>query len=477
MILENAPHTKVIWSFSSQVLDADLARRIADEKVTSLRLVYHGDAEERIPKFIEDFCKAHDATKGESAAIMVDLSEGARAHIVALSEPVEVQFGEKITFAPKSAADSKARFAVQVRYWEGLFRPGAMVYMGYGLVVLKTIEVSDRLVTLEVVMGGQIFPDMEIHIPETRAKRSLESFDEGLLKKLVERHVEYIVVPGVKDVNEIHAFKAKMEKVSATPPWILLRVDSVKIYEKLDQLLPHVDGVLISRRELALTTNPATIPMMTKEIIQKANDFAKIVVTASEMLGSMRHGPTPTRAEVSDIANAIHDGSDALVLSEEVTHGRFGVRALGVIHRIIEDTEKIRGADLNWVKVSPSIESEMDAIAYGAYTTAERVGAKAIVCLTKAGNTALRLASFRAPVPIVAVTFDPDVARRLRLVRGVQALVLDGNPAIGEVLPLVNDKLIRDSWLTAGDKIVFVSITLSSVGTKGSNLFTVQQLI
>ena len=225
-----------------------------------------------------------------------------------------------------------------------------------------------------------------------------------------------------------------------------------------------------------MTVNPAIIPMITKEINQIADDHAKIVLTASEMLGSMRRGATPTRAEVSDIANAIHDGSDALVLSEEVAHGPFAVQALGVIDRIILDTEKPTSSELNWMKLSPTIESIMDAVAYHAYRTAERVGAKAIVCVTRGGNTALKLASFRAPVPVIAVTFDKRVAKKLSLARGVQPLVLHVDPNFGEVLTEVNDQLIRQSWLKSGDKIIFVSITISSVSAKGSNLCTVHRL-
>lgn len=477
VILENAPHTKVVWSFSSQVLDGDLAKRIADERVSAVRLVHHGDAEDRIPRFIDDFHACHDENKGPQAAIMVDLSEGARAHITGLSETIEVQHGQKLRFIDNKATPAKGDIVVQARRWDGLFRVGVSVYIGYGQVVLKVTDVSKDSVNLEVVQGGQIFADSEIHVPETRAKRSLASFDKGLLQKLCDRGVEYLVLPGITDPAEIESFRATLTKMSKNPPpWLILRIDSKSVYEKLDELIPIVEGLLISRRELALTTSPATIPMLTKEIIQKSNDYAKPVVTASEMLGSMRRGPTPTRAEVSDIANAIHDGSDALMLSEEVTHGRFGSRALGVMHSIITDTEKTRSNDLNWMKVVPSIETEMDAVAFNAYTTAERVGAKAIVCVTKEGNTALRLASYQPPVPIIAVTFDAAVAKKLSLVRGVQALVLDQDPGIGEVLPRVNTTLTSNSWLKPGDKIIFVAITLSPVSTKGSNLFTVQQL-
>ena len=475
MIQENAPHTKIIWSFSSRVLDEELAQRIAHEKVDGVRLAFHGDSEDRIPKFIEQFRKAHNPQKTDQAAIMVDLSDGARAQVAELQEAKEILFGNLVTMAPVGSK-TDAHFKVQCRTWEGIFRDGAMVYMGYGHVVMKVKDVSKEQVTLEVIQGGTIFPSMDIHIPETRARRSLDSIDDIHLQKICDLHIEYVVLPGIREAKEIETFKARLTKFTKDRPWLVLRIDSMDVYNKLDELLPLVDGILISRRELALTTNPATIPMLTKEINQKADDHAKIVLTASEMLGSMRRGPTPTRAEVSDIANAINDGSDALVLSEDVANGPYAVQALRVMDRIILDTEKRSASELNWLKVSPSVDTGMDAIAYNAYLTAERVGAKAIVCVTKEGNTAMRLASFRAPVPVIAVTFSERVAKKLSLARGVQALVLKMDPNIGEVLPIVNEQLVRQSWLKPGDKIVFVSITISSVSAKGSNLFTVQEL-
>lgn len=477
VILENTSHTKIVWSFSSQVLDRELANRVANEHVAAVRLVYHGDQEDRIAKFIDDFYASfRKDSQRPQAAVMVDLSEGARAQIIGLAESIEVQHKETLTFWHKKSDDKPKSFTVQARAWDGLFRENAMVYIGYGLVVLKVKQLAKDHVTLEVIQGGHIFPDSEIHIPETRAKRTLNSFDRNLLQKILDRNISYIVLPGIIDATEIQSFRDQINQMTKNPPWLILRIDSKAVYERLDVLIEAVEGLLISRRELALTASPATIPMLTKEIIQKSNNYAKLVVTASEMLGSMRRGPTPTRAEVSDIANAIHDGSDALMLSEEVTHGRFGQRALGVMHSVISDTEKQHISELNWMKLSPDIETEMDAVAFNAYKTAERVRAKAIVCMTKSGNTALRLSSYQPPVPIIAVTFQPEVAKRLSLVRGVQSVVLGTDPEIGQVLPSVNDKLVKDSWLKPGDKIVFVSVTLSPVSMKSSNLFTVQQL-
>src|SRR5690606_12790690 len=184
-----------------------------------------------------------------------------------------------------------------------------------------------------------------------------------------------------------------------------------------------------------------------------------------------------TRAEVSDIANAVTDGSDAVVLTEEIPYGSHAVRAIRLMRKIVEDVEQRNIVQPNWTKREPEIREEMDAVAFGAYRTAQRVGAKAIVCLTREGNTAVKLASFRARKPILAVTFSDAVLRRLALVRGVDGVLLDADPLIDDVLAVVNDRLVRDSWLKPGDKYVFVSVTLSSLGRQESNLFTIQTLV
>ncbi len=130
---------------------------------------------------------------------------------------------------------------------------------------------------------------------------------------------------------------------------------------------------------MALFIDPARIPMVTKEVIQLCNDQAKVCITASEMLGSMRTNATPTRAEVSDVANAVNDGADAVVLTEDVAAGPHAARAIRLMGKIVEDTESKRDLVPNWLREEPLVQEEMDAVAYTAYRTARRVGAKAIV--------------------------------------------------------------------------------------------------
>lgn len=471
MIEQNTRQTKVIKSFEGRALTAGEAQKVVAEEVDVIRLIHQADTAPLV-EFVQTVSKA----RGNAAepSIILDLSSWVQANVHNLKEPKELPFGTRVTM---SATGGKGDLQLHCERFDRLFVKDARAFLGSGMVTLKVLDARSELVELEVTQGGTVFPEAEVFCPETRKNPDRKWASPGDLEKLIPLGVDYLIVPGSWSAAKISEFKAELSKRHADDaPWLLCKIDSEHAYERLEELLPIVEGVLISRRELALSTNPATVPMITKEIIQVCNDQAKIVATASEMLGSMRRNVTPTRAEVSDIANATLDGTDAVVLSEEVSNGKYGAQAVAVTHRIIRDIETQYKIRQNWVKVAPRVETEMDAVAYHAYRTAERLKAKAIVCVTMAGNTALKLSSYRAPIPIIAVTFRPQVVRRLALVRGVEALLLDIEPKLDEVLPLVSDKLVRGSFLRAGDPIIFVSITLSPIGKELSNLFSVQRL-
>ena len=472
MIEQNARQTKVIKSYEGGALTPARAEQAALEDVDIVRLVYSPQTTGPLLEFVKTLAK--QKTPRGRRPVMLDLANLVQGTITALKEPREVAFGEVLTF---SAVGGPGPIFIASENWSKLWAPNAKVFIGSGQVGLKTKRIADDRVELEVTQGGTIFPDMDVYIPETRRDAGGVVVSASELKPLIDAGVDYLIVPGQWQPAKISQFKSQLLQAHGDEtPWLLVKVDSEHIVARLEDFLKEVEGVLISRRELALTTNPATVPMMTKEIVQLCADHAKVVATASEMLASMRRNVTPTRAEVSDIANAVLDGTDAVVLSEEVANGKYGSQAVAVTQRIIRDIEDARKVKPNWIRSAPAVANEMDAIAYHAYKTAERLKAKAIVCVTKAGNTALKLSSFRIPIPVIAVTFSPAVMRRMSIVRGVEGLLVDVAPNLDEVLPLVNDQLVRGSWLKAGDPIIFVSITLSPIGKDASNLFTIQKL-
>lgn len=472
---ELSRRTKLIWSFESQNLNSELVDTVVQQDCDALRIVYDSDSSDRALKFIGDL-EAAGKSRGRSIPIMLDIGTDVRSVVTGIDEPKELAFGDRVKITKDGSSEAGGLFQVRAEDWQRLFAADVSVIIGFGNVVLKTTGIGPQSIDAEVVQGGKVYPGSSVHVPDTRLAPTSKDVPLKDLKKFLAHKIDFVVLPGLVSREEIEIVREQIKANGGRDNWILLKIDSHELVRRVEEVLPAVDGILISRMELAVSMNPATIPMVTKELIQTCNDLGKVVLTASEMLGSMRNNPTPTRAEVSDVANAVIDGTDGVVLSEIVAKGNYSVRALGLMQKIISDVETNREVRPNWLKESPTIATEMDAISLGAYRTAERLGAKALVCITKGGVTAVRLASFRPPIPIIAVTFDEDVLRRLKIVNGVSGIVLDIDPSIDQVFPLVNERLLKDSWLKVGDRIIFVSVTLSSVGREASNLFSVQRL-
>jgi pyruvate kinase len=407
----------------------------------------------------------------EKLPLMVDLYDRPRGIIVDLDGPKELKFGDEVRISPEKG---QADLVMRTEEWSTLFAVDHSVYLGNGMVVLKTKEVKKDVVVLEVVQGGMIYPDADVQVPSTKKQVKIDNIPEDAWKAASDADIDFLVLPSIEDSADLEKVKKRLE-AQPNAPWLLLKIATKGTLANLEELLPFVHGVVVSRVELSMRMDPALVPMVTKEVIQKCNDYAKISIVASEMLGSMRHNVTPTRAEVSDIANAVFDGADAVVLSEELAYGKFAEKGVALAVKAIEDAESTTNIQ-NWVKKHPEVTTEIEAVTFAAYRAASRNQAKGLVCITKAGNTALHLSSYGVATPIVAVTLSPDVVRRLRLVRGVVGILLDENPDIEQVFPIINSLMVRKTWLTDGDRYVFVSVSLSSLGKEASNLFTVQQI-
>jgi len=472
VIVKHDRRTKIVWSYEPANLRPGLASELIDVEFDAIRLVYETGSAGVICQFLDELANVV-SKDNHPIPVMIDVSARVRGIIAADHDPFEVAYGDLVKLTPTSG-DGDIR--IETDLWDQFFTVDATVYIGFGDVVLNVLSVNADSAEAEVGQGGTVFAGSDIHIPKTRQDPKMKDFSEKELKEIFSRNIDFLVVPGFSSFEEIKLIKELCYASSERKPWMFLKLNSKNVYEKVADLLDAVHGVFISRRELALFMPPAMIPVLTKEVIQLCNDRAKVVLTASEMLGSMRNNLTPTRAEVSDVANVVLDGTDAVVLSEEISYGPHSGRAITLLRKIVEDVEQNKTTRRNWQKHLPEIREEMDAVAYTAYKTAERVGAKAIVCLTKEGNTAVKLSSFRLPEQIIALTLSEEVLSRLSIIRGVDGILLSGEPVIDQVLPFVNDLLLSQSWLCAGDKIVFVSVTLSPLSRQESNLLTVQTL-
>ncbi|MFW7378214.1 MAG: pyruvate kinase [Oligoflexus sp.] len=462
----------MIWSLESKVMSKDMIETLMDEKADAVRLVSEKGKVEETLSFI-DSLRSSQHEWARQLPVLADMCSYPRGVIVNLEEACELKFGDKVVFTPEGG---NGDFQVNSDEWPDLFALDHSVYCGFGMVVLKPIDIKKDKVTLEVVQGGRLLPNADIQVPFTQKTPTMESIPDEAWRISKNPGVDYLILPSVSSAVELEKIRDRI-LTESHQPWLLLKIGSRQTYENLDQLLPLVRGVIVSRIELAMSMDPAQIPIVTKEIIQKCNQHACMVLIASEMLGSMRYNATPTRAEVSDIANAVFDGADGVLLSEALADGRYLSRGFMLAKRTVEDVESsAEDYPLNWVKLHPTVDNEIEAVTYAAYRAAHRNGARALVCMTKAGNTAFHLRSYGVNIPIVALSTSADVVRRLKIVKGVQGVKLDELPSIDEILPLINNLLANQEGIRDDDKYVFVSITLSSIGVEGSNLFTVQSL-
>ena len=463
--------TNVVWSFSNDQLTQDTIDHVTRSDSDAIRLV---GQRHQLTELAEKSVSLRERLRGfgKETPIILDSFFESRG-TAAITEPKKVAFNEEVRV---SLIGGKGDIELRTPSLSALLKQGAPVYFGAGSVIMDPVDVDNESALLRVSQAGMIQPNVEVHCPETKYPASFDEIKD-YLHKVVDCGADCVVIPGFEEVEDVAMTKKALKQLSDVCPWLILRINTEKVYRNLKELLPFVRGVLVSRVELAMCIEPARVPIVTKEIMQICSDRARMVFVASDILSSMRFNATPTRAEVSDIANACMDGADCVVLSKELSMGRYANRGLVLAKKAIHDIEsQKRQLPLNWEKQALEITHTLAAVTFAAYKAAQRNRAKAIVCLTKKGNTALLLGSFRTDIPIIAVTMSENVLRRLRLIRGVHAVLVGEDLDIEHVLPRINDKIVRDTWLSAGDKIVFVSVSLSSLGEHASNLFTVQTL-
>jgi pyruvate kinase len=364
----------------------------------------------------------------------------------------------------------------------------------------EPISNTTAIVKLKMNDSGTLLSGMDIHCDSmSRNLVPLIPEDEKTLNSRFDNLADYILLGGCENLNDLKKLKeiclgqdvntskrhptiSVGEKVrqreTQLSPKVLYKIDSSYSLNSLSEILTLVDGVLLSRSELSLWVPQTELPIIQKQVLAQCNQMAKLVIVASEIMYSMRQNPNPTRAEVSDLANTALDGADAVFLAEEVTEGPYRLMLPEVCGETLLNSEKQPAfqPSSNWNRVPFNIQNDDDLVAFGALNIAQLADAKAIVCLTEGGYTAQRLASLRAPIDILAVTFNECIARQLNALRSVSAHVLEGNIPLDSLLSSTKATLVKEKILNKGDKFVFVSLSASTISKNNSNMFTLQEV-
>jgi pyruvate kinase len=337
------------------------------------------------------------------------------------------------------------------------------VLINDGLIELQALRITDNLIECSVLSGGTITSHKGINLPGTAVSApTLTEKDQEDIRFGVTHGVDYIALSFVRGPQDIDAARAVLAEHGSTIP-LIAKIERAEAVTTLDEILERADGVMIARGDLGVEMGPEAVPVLQKRIILEGNRRRRIVITATQMLESMTQALRPTRAEASDVANAIFDGSDALMLSAETAVGAHPTETVEVMDRIIraaeEGTEpgilRKRQADLDNLSIP-------EAICAAASSAARGIDARAIVAFSERGATARLVSKQRPTAPILALTPHEAVRQRMALYWGVRSFTMPQVEQTDARIKEAERVLKAEGLVTAGDRLVIVSGTLAA---------------
>ena len=391
---------------------------------------------------------------GAPVAVLMDL-QGPRIRVGDLARPRVLHADEAVVFAPEEAA----RGDELPTTYEDLAkdaRVGARILLDDGLLSVEVTRIAPPRVEGRVVDGGTLTSHKGMNLPGLQVSApALTQKDREDVAHAAGLGVDYVALSFVRRADDL----AELRGLVPDSVKLVAKIEKAAALDDLERILRASDAVMVARGDLGVELPFEEVPVVQKRLIREANRHGKPVITATQMLESMVHHPRPTRAEASDVANAILDGTDAVMLSAETAVGEYPFDAVRAMDRIIREMERHPlAAAREDRRVAPGQDvSVEDAIAIGTSAVARMLKTPLIVTLTKGGFTARKVAALRPPVPILAVTTEPVTYRQLALVWGVTAVGVDHVPSYDAMLEVVRDLILKRGYARPGDRIVMTA--------------------
>ena len=384
----------------------------------------HGTHPEKL-KLIEMVRKV-SAEEGKPLCILADL-QGPKIRTGRLKNriPVQLKAGQKLTITPRDIAGTASLIATTFPTLAENLEAGARILLSDGLIELHVMAIHSQDVECEVVNGGMLGEHKGINLPGIAVRvPSLTAKDEVDLEFAIRSGADAIAVSFVRTAEDIRLVRHRVASMGAET-WIIAKLEKPQAIEQLDSILEAADGVMVARGDLGVEVPPEKVPAIQKLVIRRARDYRKPVITATQMLESMIENPRPTRAEASDVANAIYDGTDAVMLSAETAAGKYPVEAVKMMAKIVLETESqdflVRRSDRSQpghVRLSVS-ETICESMAHAA----EDLDIAAIAVFTETGTTARQLSKYCPKSPIFGLSSVERVINRMGMLWGVHPIL------------------------------------------------------
>jgi pyruvate kinase len=396
-----------------------------------------------------------------SVGILQDL-QGPKIRVGDLPKPLFLKPGEVIRLYAQE--DPKPDCAEQVvpvdfpEFFESVHTEDRLL-LDDGRLALSVVSAAQRTITASVVVGGTLFPHKGINLPGVRLRiPGFTDKDEIDLAFGLERAVDAVAISFVRSVDDVIAVRQAMKRLKKDQrkPLLIAKLERPEALDDLEKILEEVDGVMVARGDLGVEMPPERVPVIQKHIIQEANQRAKLVITATQMLESMIQSPLPTRAEASDVANAIFDGTDAVMLSGETASGEYPVESVQMMDRIIREAET---HFLEWGQQQGRIAlggSDAASMAHAAHELARDRDVTAVAVFTNTGRTAWLMSKVRPRSPILAFTPDPETFLRLAFLWGVRPQLVPFAGSLEEMIHHVDQAITQSGVVQAGQQVVLV---------------------
>ena len=416
--------TKVVCTMGPNTNDKEVMRKLIQNGMDVARFNFsHGDHEEQ--KFRMDLLKELREEEHAHTAILLDTKgPEIRTGLLKDGKKVTLQEGNAFVLTMEDIVGDDTKVSLSYKGLAEDVQQGTVILIDDGLIGLKVKEIVDQDIVCEIVNGGELGERKGVNVPNVPVRLpAITEKDKEDIKFGVEQDIDFIAASFVRNAECVLEIRAFLKELDAPYIPIIAKIENAEGIRNIDEIIRAADGIMVARGDMGVEIPAEEVPYLQKMLIQKCNNNFKTVITATQMLDSMIRNPRPTRAEVTDVANAVYDGTDAVMLSGETAQGKYPVEALQMMVHIIENTEQHLDYDMILDKAGDHLKRGISsAIGYSSVLAAANLKAKAIITPTVSGATARVMSNLKPIQPIIGVTPSERALRRMSIYWGVQAL-------------------------------------------------------
>jgi len=460
-------HSKIVCTIGPASRSPRVIRELLRAGMDVARLNFsHGSHEEHAESIA--MLRGEAVKQQKPIAILADLQgPKIRTGVLASGGPVMLRAGQEFVITTARILGDSTRVSTTFTPLPREVHKGDRILLSDGLIELRVDRVNGANVTCEVVNGGALGEHKGINLPGVKLRvPALTPKDRADLKFAIKHGANYIAVSFVRRPEDVVLAKSLIRRAGKDTP-VIAKLEKPEAIENLDAILRAADGVMVARGDLGVEMNPERVPVVQKTIIARAREFRRPVITATQMLESMTENPRPTRAEASDVANAIFDGSDAVMLSAETASGKYPVEAVSMMARIIEEAET---SITEFPR--PSMQEQLkvaETVAELVCHACRELHMKLIAVFTHSGFTARLVSRYRPMVPIVAFSPVAETRRRMALIWGVLPRHIRDVSKVDGLAAVAEKRLLEERLVRQGDVIGIVAGT--PMGIRGTTNF------